>query len=212
MKKTRSFHAALLAVVLTTMGGMLFTSCKETEEVEEFGNWQKRNEAFIDSIARVCDDNVDGRWTKYLSFKLNEKDINGKAANWGNQYYVYCHSEVKGAGTISPLFTDTVACNYRGRLIPSSSYPEGYVFDQSYKGKVLDPEVNVPKTFPIGSLTVGWCTMLQYMHVGDTWKIYVPAELGYGSRSQDKSGIPAYSTLVFDVNLADIRQTGKGKR
>lgn len=207
MKKTRTFSPALFTLLLSAAGLLMLTSCKETEEVEEFGNWQERNEAFIDSIARVCDANADGRWTKYLSFKLNDKDAKGNDVHWDNQYYVYCHSEVKGTGTISPLFTDTVACNYRGHLIPTTTYPEGYVFDQSYKGSTINPEVNVPTTFPVGSLTVGFCTMLHYMHVGDTWRIYVPAELGYGSQVQSSSGIPAYSTLVFDVNLADIRPT-----
>ena len=37
------------------------------------------------------------------------------------------------------------------------------------------------------------------MHIGDTWRIYVPAALGYGSVT--KTGIPAYSTLVFDITL-----------
>lgn len=232
MKKTRIFHAVIMTLMLTTMGSMLFTSCQETEEVEEFGNWKERNETFIDSIARICDANADGRWMKYLSFKLNEKDINGETVDWGNEHYVYCHREVKaranegramlastmpsaaearpkvkGSGTVSPLFTDTVACNYRGRLIPTISYPEGYVFAQSYKGKTIDPRLNVPTPFSVGSLVVGWSTVVQYMHVGDTWRIYIPAELGYGSLSQDKKGIPAHSTLVFDVHLADIRHT-----
>jgi FKBP-type peptidyl-prolyl cis-trans isomerase FklB len=207
MKKTRIIHAVIMTLMLTSMGSMLFTSCQETEEVEEFDNWKERNEAFIDSIARICDANADGRWMKYLSFKLNEKDINGATVDWGNEHYVYCHRKVKGSGTVSPLFTDTVACNYRGRLIPTISYPEGYVFAQSYKGKTIDPEVNVPTPFSVGSLVVGWSTVVQYMHVGDTWRIYIPAELGYGSLSQDKKGIPAHSTLVFDVHLADIRHT-----
>ena len=208
MKKTSTSPLALFALLLAATGTLLLTACKETEVTEEFDNWQERNEAFIDSIARVCDANADGRWMKYLSFKLNQKDDKGNTTSWGKEYYVYCHSEVKGAGTVCPLFTDTVACNYRGRLIPSASYPEGYVFDQSYKGKTIDPEINVPTSFSVGSLTVGWCTFLHYMHTGDTWKVYVPAELGYGTQKKDK--IPASSALVFDVNLAGIRRPGEG--
>lgn len=192
-----------MALLLTAASALLLTSCKETEEEEEYSNWQERNEAYIDSIAQVCNANADGRWVKYLSFKLNEKDANGNVIDWGNENYVYCHREVTGTGTLSPVFTDTVSCNYRGHLIPSLSYPNGYVFDQSYKGKAIDPEVNVPTSFDVGEVIVGWSTVLQYMHVGDTWTLHIPYTLGYGTSSQNS--IPAYSALVFEVNLAEIR-------
>ena len=140
---------------------------------------------------------------KYLSFKLNAQQSDGTATAWDTGKYVYCHRQVEGDGTVCPVFTDTVKCNYRGRLIPTASYPDGYVFDQSYKGKTLDPEVNVPTSFCVGSLVVGWSTILQYMHTGDTWTIYVPYDLGYGTSAN--GSIPAYSTLIFNINLAGIK-------
>ena len=174
-------------------------SCSETEETDEYANWQERNEAYIDSIAKVCSINADGKWIRILSFTLNEKDINGNTTIWDNENYVYCHIETIGEGTTSPIFTDTVCVNYRGRLIPSPSYPEGLVFDQSFKGKVLDPLVNVPKSLCVGGVKVGWSTALQKMHAGDIWKVYIPSHLGYGASAQ--TSIPAHSTLIFDINL-----------
>jgi peptidyl-prolyl cis-trans isomerase len=38
------------------------------------------------------------------------------------------------------------------------------------------------------------------MKAGDRWLIYIPYQLGYGPKGNN--GIPAYSTLVFDVTLA----------
>jgi FKBP-type peptidyl-prolyl cis-trans isomerase FklB len=48
----------------------------------------------------------------------------------------------------------------------------------------------------------GWTEALTLMSVGSKWEVYVPQELGYGSRAAGK--IPAYSTLIFTVELIEI--------
>ena len=59
----------------------------------------------------------------------------------------------------------------------------------------------------------GWTTAMMQMKKGltrdkgDVWRIYVPATLGYEGRT-DVSGIPAYSTLIFDLNLVDFYPIG----
>ena len=63
----------------------------------------------------------------------------------------------------------------------------------------------VPSTFSLGGVVDGWTTALQQMHVGDVWRLYIPQSLGYGS-STSNSNIPAYSTLVFDVYLREIKK------
>lgn len=185
--------------------GCLFASCEETAEVNEFANWKERNTEFIDSIAKVAEANADGKWVKILSFKLNETDINGEAAAHDIEDYIYCHIETASTDSAHPLFTDTVSVNYRGRLIPTLSYPEGKVFDQSYKG-TLNPAINVPSKFSVGGVIVGWSTALQHMSKGDIWRVYIPTELGYGSSKQ--TDIPAYSTLIFDINLVNFTHIG----
>jgi len=40
------------------------------------------------------------------------------------------------------------------------------------------------------------------MHIGDRWIIYIPYTLGYGSRASGP--IPAFSTLIFEVELLSI--------
>lgn len=191
----------LISLICIATIGCLFISCEETAEVDEYANWQERNIEFIDSIAKVAEVNADGKWLKLLSFKLNKEDVNGELKEWGNENYVYCHIESEGTGTQHPLFTDTVSVNYRGRLMPTESYPDGYVFDQSYKG-ALAPDINVPAKFNVGGVIVGWSTALQQMVTGDVWRVYIPADLGYGSKKQTE--IPAYSALIFDINLVKI--------
>ena len=102
----------------------------------------------------------------------------------GVQYKVL----VKGSGDI-PTATSKVKVNYEGRLI------DGTVFDSSYERKQ-------PATFGCNQVIKGWTEALTHMPVGSTWEIYIPQELGYGSREAGK--IPPFSALVFTVELLDI--------
>ena len=196
-------YLKLISLICIATIGCLFASCEETAEVDEYAKWEARNIEFIDSIAEVAKINADGKWLKILSFKLNEEDVNGELKEWSNENYVFCHVENKGVGTQHPLFTDSVSVNYRGRLIPTLSSPSGKVFDQSYKGE-LNPATNNPASFATGGVIVGWSTALQQMVEGDIWRIYIPAKLAYGGRKQ--IDIPAYSALVFDINLVNIKR------
>lgn len=181
-------------------------SCDETEEVGEYANWTVRNSEYIDSIANVARANESGDWRVYLAYGIND------TLQWDNQYYVYCKVLRKGDGTESPSYSDTVLVNYRGRLIPSKTYPEGAIFDESYLGQ-LDPAVNVPQKLNLSGCVRGWTTAMLHMvkgetiSTGDVWRIYIPATLGYEDR-QNVSGIPPYSTLIYDLNLVNFYPIG----
>ena len=116
-------YIKLISLLFITTLGSLFASCEETAEVDEYANWEERNIEFIDSIAKVAQTNADGNWLRVLSFKLTDKDMEGNVVEHDVDDYVYCHIETKGTGTVHPLFTDTVSVNYRGRLIPTLSFP-----------------------------------------------------------------------------------------
>lgn len=89
-----------------------------------------------------------------------------------------------------PTLSQNVVCHYHGTLI------DGTVFDSS----VLR---NEPATFGVGQVIKGWVEALQLMKVGSKWKLYVPAELAYGSQ-QVGQHIAPYSTLIFEVELIGI--------
>ena len=175
-------------------------ACDETEEAGEYANWSARNSAFVDSIASVARADESGEWMTYLAYGMND------SLQWDNQYYVYCKVLRSGDGVESPSFSDTVLVNYRGRLIPSKTYPDGAIFDESYLGQ-LDPAVNVPQKLNLPGCVRGWTTSMMRMKIGDVWRIYVPATLGYEGR-QDVSGVPPYSTLIFDLNLVGFYPIG----
>ena len=186
-------------LLFALVAALTFTACDETEEAGEFDNWQRRNEAYIDSIAKVARANADGDWKIFLAYGLID------TLQWSNQYYVYCNVIEEGEGDEMPMFNDTVLVNYRGRLIPTKSYDLGYIFDESFTG-TLDPETDVPTKLNLAGCVRGWTTAMTQMVRGDIWRVYIPSELGYGQSGQ--GAIPGYSTLVFDMNLIDFERIG----
>ena len=94
-----------------------------------------------------------------------------------------------GDGKVSPTVRSIVSVHYRGTLI------DGKEFDNSYKR-------NCPEAFRLCDVIDGWQIALQQMHVGDKWTIYIPSEMGYGSKASGP--IPANSTLIFEVELLGI--------
>lgn len=175
------------------------SSCSEKTEAGEYDNWQSRNAAFVDSIAQVCARNADGNWQRFCAYNLNDS-VEALAPN--NQHYIYVHKIEKGTSDNKPLFNDSVRVHYLGRLIPTSSRPEGTVFDKSYGSNVFNELTDVPALFGTSGLVVGFSTALLNMTEGERWCVYIPSYLGYGSGSS--GSIPAFSTLIFDIKLAKI--------
>jgi FKBP-type peptidyl-prolyl cis-trans isomerase FklB len=65
-----------------------------------------------------------------------------------------------------PISTDEVSVSYKGTLI------DGKVFDESGKNG------GGPATFRVDGVIKGWTEVLQLMHEGDKWKVYIKPDLG----------------------------------
>ena len=94
----------------------------------------------------------------------------------------------EGSGA-SPKASDTVKVNYRGTLV------NGQEFDSSYKR-------GQPAAFPLSRVIPCWTEGVQKIKVGGKAKLVCPPNLAYGDR--DIPGIPANSTLIFEVELLEI--------
>ncbi|WP_295833304.1 peptidylprolyl isomerase [uncultured Winogradskyella sp.] len=88
---------------------------------------------------------------------------------------------------------NTVSVHYKGQLA------DGTVFDSSYKRNApLDFQVGV------GQVIAGWDEGICLLNVGDKARLVIPSDLGYGSAGAG-GVIPPDATLVFDVELMDIK-------
>ena len=72
---------------------------------------------------------------------------------------------------------------------------------------MLNEATDVPTLLAPAGVVVGFGTALMHMVKGDHWRVVIPSYLGYGTT--DKTSIPAYSTLVFDLALVDFRHQGQ---
>lgn len=126
---------------------------------------------------KIKDDNA-----AYLEKKAKEENVVKTAS--GLLYEV-----IKlGNGGPKPTATSDVEVRYRGELI------DGTVFD----------EATTPITLNLGGVIKGWTEGLQLMSVGDKYRFYIPYNLGYGNQGAG-SDIKPYSTLIFEVELVNIK-------
>ncbi|GAC17944.1 FKBP-type peptidyl-prolyl cis-trans isomerase [Paraglaciecola arctica] len=131
----------------------------------------------------------DANKTKGIEFLTNNAKRAGiVVTDTGLQYEI-----LKNGEGGKPKVSDTVTVNYLGTLL------DGTEFDSSYSR-------NKPATFPLNRVIKGWTEGVQLMNVGAKYKFYVPSDLAYGSRSTGK--ISSNSTLIFEVELLEIVETG----
>jgi len=121
---------------------------------------------------------------KYLAENAKKEGVVTTAS--GLQYMVL----KEGTGK-SPNATDSVMCHYEGFLT------DGTVFDSSVQR-------GTPATFPLGGVIKGWTEGLQLMKEGGKTRFFIPYNLAYGEAGASGS-IPPYATLIFDVELIEVK-------
>jgi FKBP-type peptidyl-prolyl cis-trans isomerase FklB len=120
------------------------------------------------------------------AFLAENKNKDGvKTLPSGLQYQVL----QEGTGK-SPSASDKVTTHYHGTLI------DGTVFDSSY-------ERGQPATFPVNGVIAGWTEALQLMKEGAKWRLFIPANLAYGSQGAGDV-IGPNTALIFDVELISV--------
>lgn len=184
---------------------LAIVSCKEEDGVvEEYPNWQANNDGYFQRLVSETQTAINGGDDSWQLITGYSKPV----TDYSPQYYDYIVVKKleNGEGTTSPLQTDSVEVHYTGRLLPSTSYPQGLEFNRSYKDP-FDPVEATPVKFYVGGLVIGFSTALQHMHRGDHWRVYIPYQLGYASAT---SLVPQYSTLIFDLRLEDFWKKEQG--
>ena len=150
---------------------------------DDYEKWRNANTSYYDEQKYSFDENGN---PEYLTV----------VASWnpGAEVLIkYLNDRSKTEGNLTPLLTSTVDVKYRGSLYNSVA------FDSSYLR--TSPADSIFRTV-LSATIEGWWIALTDMRVGDSARVIIPYNVGYGSSIT--ASIPPFSTLVFDVKLVDI--------
>lgn len=128
---------------------------------------------------------VEGSTEEQKFLTENAKKAGVKTTASGLQYKI-----VKEGTGKTPTASSNVTVHYEGKTL------NGNIFDSSIKR-------GQPITFPLNQVIPGWTEGLQLLKEGGKMELYIPARLAYGA--EEKPGIPANSTLIFDVELIKVQ-------
>ena len=175
--------------MLIVISMLLMTACNKQDD--QVKSEAAETESAL-AVAQEPEVNVESETVSEPSVENKEMDIpmgDLVTTATGLQYF----DRIVGSGD-TPEQGDIVVAHYTGTLL------DGSKFDSSVdRGK--------PFEFPLGMGRVikGWDEGFSTMKVGGKRKLVIPPELGYGSRAMGDQ-IPANSTLVFEVELLDIKK------
>lgn len=110
---------------------------------------------------------------------------------------VYIVMENPGDTSLKAEPGKTASIMYKGYLL------NGQVFDTNMDSSKGHTD---PIAVPVGQHRVipGWEEALPYFGKGGKGKLLIPAMLAYGAREMG-ADIPAYSNLVFDIEVVDVK-------
>ncbi len=128
---------------------------------------------------------------KFLAENMSKDGV--QSTESGLQY------KIENPGSdVKPSAKDTVEVHYRGTLL------DGTEFDSSYsRGQAA--------TFPLNAVIKGWTEGLQLIGEGGKATLWIPYQLGYGERAMGPD-LPAYSTLIFEVELIKVSKAEEAKK
>lgn len=101
---------------------------------------------------------------------------------------VYYIIEEEGEGSNFPTPNSQVLVEYKGYLI------DGTVFDESEEGDA--------RQFNLSNVIVGWRIGVPQIKKGGKVQLFIPSNLGYAATEQED--IPAYSVLIFEIELLNF--------
>lgn len=221
-KSIYNWFCGLLPLLVLALGpAAVLTSCEDNvgnEDNSEFtDHWKERNaQYFLDRMneAKAAIREAKAAYGDDWEAHTDWRTVRSTAKVNGTNITVtdsICFKYVEhGTSIETPLYTDSVRTNYIGRLIPTTSYADGRIFDHSGlyddEDRVFNSDFSTPTAFAVSNMVEGYTTLLQYLHVGDRVRAYLPQELAYLGASN--SVMPSYSTLIFDVQLKGIWRAG----
>lgn len=141
--------------------------------------------------------------------KANDPEFFKASIHGAGDYFVYAKRLKEGDGD-RIYYTSHVKTYYRGWLATETrddyfdkkEFEDGEPFECAVSSSYATTTYTTSGTTTgVSSVISGWTIALQNMKVGDKWEVWIPQQLGYGTTEQDD--IPAYSTLVFEIEVVE---------
>ena len=164
-------------------------------------------------VSSCKDDDDDTEAVEREAYKL-EQDIAFQAkvnetgfVRWYSEAgdgYVCAKLIEKGNGK-QAYFNSRVSVYYKGSLTDGTEFDARLFEDGTpFKCAVSSYYANYSNSNPngYGSVISGWTVALQHMVEGDKYEVWIPQQLAYGA--SDNGDIPAYSTLIFEIELVSV--------
>ncbi len=161
--------------------GSVFTACLKTDEekvADDYAEWREANTAWFNEKAAS---------TEYTTV----------TAPWDPNAQVLIHwfnDTTKTKDNLKPKFSSMVDVKYFLRLY------DGTAIDSSYLS--TSPTDSLFRCRLSSGVIEGWAIAIPKMHIGDSCRVIIPYNLGYGTTSS--GDIKPFSTLQFDIKLAGI--------
>lgn len=210
-----------VAFILLSVFLLSISSCSETDATwNPYYNWQARNASWFSQVADTARTAIaqakalyGDKWEEKCEWRMF-KSFRKSAVSPGVLADSICvRILTRGQGLVSPCYTDSVRVNFRGWTMETEYLNDAgklessmSVFAQTYYG-TFDPQTAAPQLMSVKNTIDGYSTALQYMVTGDDWLVYIPQELAYGSK--DSNSIPAYSMLLYRLNMVGVCIGGK---
>ena len=177
MKKLPFILLLVMAISAT------FTSCFDNDD-DSSSDWAKANKSWLEDQMKLKD--ADGK--PYYTMIVAPWDTSAKVfMHWFNDTSLT-------KDNLKPLYTSTVDVKYYGR------YYNGEPLDSSYTR--TSPADSVYRAQLNSGIITGWAVALTRMHIGDSVRVVIPYNVGYGTSSY--GSVKAYSNLQFDLKLVGI--------
>ena len=172
-----------ILLIVAVLGGLLSSCFFKDDDDDLNGDWAQDNIKWYKAQAALTEGG-----SKYYTTVTAPWDPSAQVLmHWFND-------TTKTKNNLKPKFTSTVDVKYYLRLY------DGTPIDSSYNS--TSPADSLFRCHLNSGVIEGWGIAIPRMHIGDSCRVIVPYNVGYGTTASAE--LKAYSTLQFDIKLVGI--------
>jgi FKBP-type peptidyl-prolyl cis-trans isomerase len=192
IKMLSAGDSAVIRVELDSMAKKIYTFAKPTDKLEfQFKMISVKSKEDFEKEMKAKAEAQSGNDEKALNEYFTKNGLSPQKTASGLYYII-----TKPGTGANPTVGQNVKVMYTGKLL------DGTMFDSN-----IDPQFQHTEPLPFalgkGNVIPGWDEGIALLNKGAKATLFVPSNLAYGAQSPSPK-IPAFSVLIFDVELLDF--------